>query len=135
MNSTLRKLIGRSLVASAAFVCSSSLVAEESLSLMGNRFLTLNTIVRVRQIEVTRDTAHGPDESSVHTPAEARTFREAIEKAWPGARITWAFSWLALHDEREQYRELRELVVSYHKKFGDEITFIPGAYFANMYNT
>jgi hypothetical protein len=103
--------------------------------LMGNRFLTLNTIVRVRQIEVTRDQAHGPDESSVHTAAEARTFREAIENAWPGGRITWAFSWLALHDERESYRELRELVVSYHRKFGDEITFIPGAYFANMYNT
>jgi hypothetical protein len=102
---------------------------------MGNRFLTFNTIVRVRQIEVTRDTAHGPDESSVHTPAEARTFRGAIEAAWPGARITWAFSWLALHDERPQYRELRALIVSYQKKFGDEITFIPGAYFSNMYNT
>ncbi len=105
------------------------------LSLMGNRFLTLNTVVRVRQIEVTRDEAHGPDESSVHTPAEARTFREAIEHAWPGGRITWAFSWRALHDERGPYRELRDLVASYHRKFGDEITFIPGAYFANMYNT
>jgi hypothetical protein len=30
---------------------------------------------------------------------------------------------------------LRDLIVSYHRKFGDEITFIPGAYFANMYNT
>ena len=99
----------------------------ETSGLVGQRILTLNTIVRVRQIEVTRDTAHGPDESSVHTPAEARTCREAIDKAWPGARITWAYSWLALHDTRESYRELRELVVSYHKKFGDEITFIPGA--------
>lgn len=106
-----------------------------ALKLMGNRFLTFNTIVRVRQIEVTRDVAHGPDESIVHTPAEARTFREAIESAWPGARITWAFSWLALHDEREQYRALRDIIVSYQKKFGDEITFIPGAYFSNMYNT
>ncbi len=106
-----------------------------ALKLMGNRFLTFNTIVRVRQIEVTRDVAHGPDESIVHTPAEARTFREAIEVAWPGARITWAFSWLALHDERVQYRDLRDLIVSYQKKFGDEITFIPGAYFSNMYNT
>jgi len=26
-------------------------------------------------------------------------------------------------------------VVSYHKKYGDEITFIPGAYFSPMYNT
>ncbi len=103
--------------------------------IMGQRFLTFNTIVRVRQIEVTRDTAHGPDESAVHTPAEARTFREAIAKAWPGGRITWAFSWLALHDTRGSYRELRELVVSYQKKFGDEITFIPGAYFSNMHNT
>ena len=71
--------------------------------LMGGRFLTLNTIVRVKQIEVTRDTSHGPDESEIHTPAEARIFREAIDKAWPGAKITWAFSWLALHDERQSY--------------------------------
>lgn len=109
--------------------------SAEPSGLMGQRFLTLNTIVRVRQIEVSRDVAFGPDESSVHTPAEARIFREAIEAAWPGARITWAFSWLALHDTRDSYRELRELVVSYQKKFGDEITFIPGAYFSNMYNT
>ena len=109
--------------------------STEKSVLLGHRFLTFNTIVRVRQIEVTRDTAHGPDESAVHTPAEARTFREAIDKAWPGARITWAFSWLALHDTRDSYRELRELVVSYHEKFGDEITFVPGAYFANMHNT
>ena len=109
--------------------------ATEPDGLIGHRFLTLNTIVRVRQVEVTRDTAHGPDESALHTPAEARTFREAIEKAWPGARITWAFSWLALHDTRDSYRELRQLVVSYQKKFGDEVTFIPGAYFSNMYNS
>jgi hypothetical protein len=102
---------------------------------MGTRFLTLNTIVRVNQIEVARDTNHGEDESSIHSPAEATVFREAIEKAWPGARITWAFSWLALHDDRENYLSLRDLIVSYHKKFGDEITFIPGSYFANMYNT
>lgn len=110
-------------------------ISPEPNGLIGHKFLTLNTVVRVRQIEVTRDTAHGPDESSVHTPQEARTFRETIESAWPGARITWAFSWLALHDARDSYRELRELIVSYHRKFGDEITFIPGAYFSNMYNT
>jgi len=102
---------------------------------MGNRFLTFNTIVRVDQIEVTRETSHGPDESIIHTPENARRFREAIEKAWPGGRITWALSWKALHDTREQYQELRDVIVGYHQKFGDEITFIPGAYFANMYNT
>jgi hypothetical protein len=103
--------------------------------LLGHRFLTFNSIVRVRQIEVTRTESHGPDESSVHTTAEARIFRETIAAAWPGARITWAFSWLALHDTRDQYRELRELIVSYKKSYGDEITFIPGAYFSNMYNS
>lgn len=105
------------------------------LQLMGNRFFAFSTVVRVRQIEVTRDKALGPDESSIHTPKEARVFREAIEKGWPGARITWAFSWLALKDQRPDYRNLRKLIVSYHKKYGDEITFIPGAYFSNMYNS
>jgi len=108
---------------------------KRGLQLMGNRFFTFSTVVRVRQIEVTRDKALGPDESSVHTPAEARLFRETVEKGWPGARITWAFSWLALKDQRENYRELKKLVVSYHHKYGDEITFLPGAYFANMYNS
>jgi hypothetical protein len=114
-----------------------SLSAQDppGLQLMGNRFFTLSTVVRVRQIEVSRDVAYGPDESGVHTPAEARIFRETVERGWPGARITWAFSWLALKDDRPDYHELKELVVSYHKKYGDEITFIPGAYFANMYNT
>ena len=108
---------------------------KPELELMGNRFLTLATVVRVRQIEVTRDTAHGPDESGIHGPKEGQIFREAIEKNWPGARITWAFSWQALHDQRPNYRDLRKLVVEYHHRFGDEITFIPGAYFANMYNS
>lgn len=129
---TLLVLLGLGATVARAGAAGASL---DGLSLMGNRFLTLNTVVRVRQIEVTRVEAHGPDESSVHTPVEARTFREAIEKAWPGSRITWAISWLALHDERESYRELRALIASYHRQFGDEVTFIPGAYFSNMYNT
>jgi hypothetical protein len=103
--------------------------------LRGNRFLTLATVVRVRQVEMTRGQAEGPDESGVHTPVEARLFRETIARAWPGARITWAFSWLALNDQRRDYEQLRQLVVTYHRRYGDEITFIPGGYFANMYNT
>ena len=108
---------------------------DQGPELEGKRFFTLATVVRVRQIEVSRDEAHGWDESGVHTPAEARVFRETIARAWPGARITWAFSWLALKDQRSDYVELRELVASYHRKYGDEITFIPGGYFANMYNS
>jgi hypothetical protein len=108
---------------------------DPGLQLMGNRFFTFSTVVRVRQIETSRDEADGPDESSIHTPEEARTFREAVEKGWPGARITWAFSWLALKDRRPNYQNLKKLVVSYHEQYGDEITFIPGGYFANMYST
>jgi len=111
------------------------LLKDPGLQLMGNRFFTFNTVVRVNQIETSRDAVHGEDESSIHSPKEARAFREAVEKGWPGARITWAFSWLALKDERPNYRDLKKLVVAYHKKYGDEITFIPGGYFANMYNT
>lgn len=103
--------------------------------LLGNRFLTFATVVRVRQIELTREEAEGPDESSVHTAAEARAFREAVQQGWPGARITWAFSWLALVDTRPAYRELKQLIVGYHDQYGDELTFLPGGYFANMYNT
>ena len=106
-----------------------------SLQLMGNRFFTFNTVVRVNQIETSRNESNGEDESSVHSPAEAKVFRAAIEEGWPGARMTWSFSWLALNDQRSNYVELRKLIVSYHKKYGDEITFIPGGYFANMYNT
>jgi hypothetical protein len=108
---------------------------DTGLKLMGNRFFTLSTVVRVNQIETSRDKSDGTDESSIHGPEEARTFREAIEKSWPGARITWAFSWLALKDQRPNYLDLKKLVVSYHEKYGDEITFAPGGYFSNMYNT
>ncbi len=111
------------------------LMQGPSPGLLGNRFFTFNTVVRVNQIETSRDVTNGEDESSIHSPSEARAFRQAIEKGWPGARITWAFSWLALKDERPNYRDLKKLVVSYHREYGDEITFIPGGYFANMYNT
>jgi hypothetical protein len=103
--------------------------------LMGNRFLTLNTIIRVNQIEVSRDRNEGEDERSAHTPERVVAFREAISSEFPDARITWAFSWLALHDQTENYKKIRELVVGYYHEYGDDITFIPGAYFANAYNT
>ncbi|MCX6229088.1 MAG: DUF3863 domain-containing protein [Bacteroidia bacterium] len=103
--------------------------------LMGERFLTFNTVIRVNQIEVARDRNVGHDERKDHTPERVIKFRNAIEKGFPGARITWAFSWLALHDTTSNYRQIRELVVGYHLRYKDEITFIPGAYFANAYNS
>ena len=108
---------------------------DQGLKLLGNRFFTFSTVVRVNQIEVSRDKNDGVDESGIHSAEAARTFRETIEKCWPGARISWAFSWLALKDQRPNYLEIKKLVVSYHEKFGDEITFLPGGFFANMYNS
>ena len=108
---------------------------ENANQLMGNRFLTFNSVIRVNQIEVSRFENKGEDERSLHTPEKLVEFRNAIEKGFPGAKITWAFSWLALHDSTFNYRRIRELVVGYHEKYGDEITFIPGAYFANAYNS
>ncbi len=107
---------------------------SNSIPLMGTRFLTFNAVIRVNQIEVARDKNVGEDERSLHTPLVVTKFRNAISTGFPGAKITWAFSWLALHDTTFNYRKIRELVVGYQKKYGDEITFIPGAYFANAYN-
>ena len=49
--------------------------------------------------------------------------------------MTWAISWLALNDTRQEYKDARRLLVSFHERYGDEITFIPGGYFAPMFDT
>ena len=103
--------------------------------LMGKRFLTFNSVIRVNQIEVSRDRNDGSDEGNLHTLAGVRAMREAFAKGFPGGRMTWALSWLALRDERRNYQDIRKQVAQYQHEFGDEITFIPGGYFAPMYNS
>lgn len=103
--------------------------------LMGHRYLTFNTVIRVNQIEVSRNKSVGEDERVLHTPERVIAFRKALEDGFPGAKMTWALSWLALNDTTESYRAIRKLVAGYHYKYGDEVTFIPGAYFANAYNS
>jgi len=104
------------------------------IPLMGHRFLTFNTVIRVNQIEVARDRNVGEDERALHTPERVIKFRKAIANGFPGAKITWALSWLALHDTSANYTQIRTLVAGFHERYGDEVTFIPGAYFANAYN-
>ena len=36
-----------------------------------------------------------------------------FSKGFPGTKVTWAFSWLALHDERPNYAANRKQVVGY----------------------
>jgi hypothetical protein len=104
-------------------------------SLDGRRILTFNSVIRVNQIEVTRTRNEGFDEADIHTSENVRALRDAFAAGWPGAPMTWAFSWRALFDERENYRRIRALMPEFRDRFGDDVTFIPGAYFANAYNT
>jgi hypothetical protein len=99
------------------------------------RFLTHVSVVRVNQIEVTPNRSIGEDESPDNSPDHIRSRREAFARGCPDGRMTWAISWLALNDTRQEYKDARRLLVSYHEKYGDEITFIPGGYFAPMYDT
>jgi len=104
-------------------------------SAMLGRFLTHVSVVRVNQIEVTPNRSIGEDEAIDNHPDRIRSRRAAFAAGCPDGRMTWAISWLALHDSRKEYQEARMLLASYHDRYGDEITFIPGGYFAPMYNT
>ena len=99
------------------------------------RYLTHVSVVRVNQIEVTPTRSIGDDEAADNRPDHIRSRREAFERGCPGGRMTWAISWLALKDDRQEYKDARRLLASYHDRYGDEITFIPGGYFAPMYDT
>jgi hypothetical protein len=102
---------------------------------MRGRFITHISVVRVNQIEVSRNRSIGQDEAPANSPQHIRSRRDAFARGCPAGRMTWAISWLALNDDRQEYKEARRLLASYHDRYGDEITFIPGGYFAPMYNT
>ncbi len=116
-------------------VFSQNVSFNKDLSIQGKRIVTINSVIRVNQIEVTRNKNAGNDEASLHTVKAANRFRSAVANAVPEAKVTWAFSWLALQDLRPNYVALRKRIVEFHHQYGDEITFIPGAYFAPIYNS
>jgi hypothetical protein len=133
---TRREFIGRAATALAFAGTAKNTPAEAVASLpLGGRFLTHISVVRVNQIEVTPTHSIGEDEAIDNRPERIRSRRDAFEEGCHGGRMTWAISWLALHDNRKEYQEARRLLASYHDRYGDEITFIPGGYFAPMYNT
>jgi len=108
--------------------------SAETSALQG-RFVTHVSVVRVNQIEVTPERSIGEDEAADNSPGHIRSRREAFARGCPDGRMTWAISWLALNDTRQEYQDARRLLVSYHEQYGDEITFIPGGYFAPMFDT
>ena len=103
--------------------------------LLGNRFLTFNSVIRVNQIEIRRDRNAVEDEGDIHKPEHVEALRDAFERGWPGGRMTWGLSWLALHDDRPNYRQMRDLVASYHHRYGDDVTFFAGGFFPNAAST
>jgi hypothetical protein len=120
---------------SGAFTTQSSMAFGASPSALHGRFLTHVSVVRVNQIEVTPTRSIGEDEAPDNSPAHIRSRREAFARGCPSGRMTWAISWLALNDNRQEYKDARRLLASYHDRYNDEITFIPGGYFAPMYDT
>jgi len=134
-----RKFLGSAIGTATSLAAAASrkvvfAAANESTSLQG-RFLTHVSVVRVNQVEVTPNRSIGLDESHDSHPDRMRARREAFGRGCPDGRMTWAISWLALNDNRQEYKDARRLLASYHDGYGDEITFIPGGYFAPMYNT
>ncbi|MBB5340312.1 DUF3863 domain-containing protein [Tunturiibacter gelidoferens] len=128
-------LIGATAAVSGALTAHSAMALGASTSALRGRFLTHVSVVRVNQIEVTPNRSIGEDEAPDNSPAHIRSRREAFARGCPEGRMTWAVSWLALNDNRQEYKDARRLLASYHDQYGDEITFIPGGYFAPMYDT
>ena len=136
---TRRELLGGAAGSAASLAFASpaarGLAASPGLLPLAGRFLTHVSVVRVNQIEVTPTRSVGQDEVADNRPERIRSRREAFARGCPGGSMTWAISWLALRDDRQQYKEVRKLLAEYHDKYGDEVTFIPGGYFSPMYDT
>lgn len=140
MNShwTRRQFIGGAAGSAATFALAGPVgdqARAASVSPLRGRFLTHVSVVRVNQIEVTPERSIGEDEAVDNRPERIRSRREAFARGCPDGRMTWAISWLALNDSRKEFQEARRLLASYHDRYGDEITFIPGGYFAPMYDS
>ncbi len=136
---TRRRFLGGAAISAASIAASAKgMIAEtprRDPSGLQGRFLTHVSLVRVNQIEVTPTHSIGEDEVADSRPERIRSRREAFQRGCPDGKMTWAISWLALHDRRKEYQEARHLLASFHDRYGDEVTFIPGGYFAPMYDT
>ena len=131
-----RKFLGSAAATAASLTLpakGTSAYGVEAPGLKG-RFITHVSVVRVNQIEVTPTHSIGEDEVPDNSPDHIRSRRDAFARGCPDGKMTWAISWLALKDNRQQYKDARRLLASYHDRYGDEITFIPGGYFAPMFD-
>jgi hypothetical protein len=99
------------------------------------RYINIMVGVRLHSWENTRARGHGQTpERDRHTTAIALKMRKAVAEAFPGARMTWAWTWFALNDKEQNYEELRQLMREFVKEYGDEMTFWPGIYSEGKFN-
>ena len=68
-----------------------TVLQKNLLTVKGGRFLTLNTVIRVNQIEAARNLNEGEDEAAVHTPETVAAFRDAVSKGFPGCQSDVGF--------------------------------------------
>jgi hypothetical protein len=99
------------------------------------RRITVNTVVRRHQIEATRTRSLWEDESELHSAELVERFSDTVRTAIPDARVTWAMSWGALTDGSARYRDVRAAVRRAAEAHGDDIAFVPGGFFANLYGS
>jgi hypothetical protein len=116
------------------FLSSVFVLVSEAVLVSDKRALAFSTVIRKYPVEITRDKWIGQDVSSLQTPERAAAMRAAVAQAFPNATMSWAFSWHALLACSDNFMAIKKLVVSYIHQYGDEMTFIPGGYFAPMYN-
>lgn len=101
---------------------------------MKGRYYCFTIVVRVNQIEVAPGLNLGVDERFENTLENLVKYREAIAGAMPDARITIAFSHAALADKGDNSVALRQKAKEYHEQYGDDVTYMLGAYFAGAYS-
>ena len=99
------------------------------------RNLTVNTVIRRHQIEATRTRSLWEDEAELHSAALVERFSDAVRTAVPGAHLTWALSWGAITDTSRRYRDIRRVLARIAREQGDDVAFVPGGFFANLYGT
>ncbi|WP_067195287.1 DUF3863 domain-containing protein [Microbacterium sp. XT11] len=99
------------------------------------RSLTVNTVIRRHQIEATRTRSLWEDESELHSAELVERFSDAVRQAIPGARVTWALSWGAITDTSRRYRDIRRTLARISNEHHDDVAFVPGGFFANLYGT
>jgi hypothetical protein len=132
-----RKFLSASLSGGAAALVPAVLTAEDSRKppAKGRRYLTINSLIRKYQVEATRTRHMLADETELHSAHGVIDFSNAVRRGFRDARITWAMSWMALTDTSPRYEAIRGTVKELYQQFGDDVTFVPGTYFANAYNS